>query len=201
VAASSILIGKASKLTELKSIMALLVGLVIALWVTMATPQQVTPDKLTIFFAGSIAICAMILPGISGSFILVLLGLYAFILEAVKALDIGVALVFVAGCASGLLSFVHVLSWLLKRYHDMTMALLTGFLIGSLNALWPWKQVLEYYPSSKGPKPLVQENVLPWQFFELTGQQPMLAAAIVAVVLGLALVLLLERVSQKAEVG
>lgn len=107
VAASSLLIGKSINKRCATSLFFLLLGMGLALWVTMATPQQVSPDNLTIFFAGSIAICAMILPGISGSFILVLLGLYAFILESVKALDVEVAMVFAAGCATGLLSFVH----------------------------------------------------------------------------------------------
>jgi putative membrane protein len=195
VAASSFLIGKSVNHKCPMSILALLIGGGLALWVTMAAPQQVSPDKLTIFFAGAIAICAMILPGISGSFILVLLGLYAFILESVKSLDLGVAAVFAAGCATGLLSFVHLIAWLLKKYHSMTIGLLTGFLIGSLNALWPWKHVLEYYQSSKGPKPLIQENILPWQFSEITGQDSMMWFAIAAAVMGLMLVLGLEKMS------
>lgn len=195
VVASSVLIGKSINRRCPKSIFFLILGVGIALWVTMAAPQQTSPDKLTIFFAGSVAICAMILPGISGSFILVLLGLYTFILESVKALNLEVAIVFAAGCATGLLSFVHLLSWLLKKYHSMTIALLTGFLLGSLNALWPWKHVLEYYQSSKGLKPLVQENVWPWQFAEISGQDSMLLFAVIAAVVGLLLVLGLEKMS------
>jgi putative membrane protein len=200
VLASSFLLAKQINYRCPVSLLALAVGIVLAVWTTLATPIQSEPSTLFIFIAGAIAICAMILPGISGSFILLLLGMYAFILEAVKGLDIVVVAVFIAGCATGLLSFVHLLSRLLKRYHSITLALLTGFLLGSLNALWPWKQVLVFYESRKGLKPLLQENVLPSQFQTINSQDPQLLLAIAALFIGLAVVLVLERVSSDSSI-
>ncbi|MEG1615698.1 MAG: DUF368 domain-containing protein [Bacteroidales bacterium] len=143
-------------------------GTAIAYVITVASPAQ-TPDALWfIFLCGAIAICAMILPGISGSFILVLLGKYFFIMEAVKSFNIPIMAVFAIGAAIGIISFSNVLSWLLKNYHDITIATLAGFMLGSLNKVWPWKQTLETFVDRHGiEKPLIQQNILPneqvWQ--------------------------------------
>ena len=197
VAASAVYIAKELSYKSLANWIMLLLGFSIAFWITSSQPAQVEVTNLKIFFAGAIAICAMILPGISGSFILLLLGMYSVILSAVKSFDVTVIAIFILGCATGLLSFVHLLSWLFKRFRAATIALLTGFLLGSLNALWPWKHVLTYYTSSKGVlKPLSQQNVLPQQFFEFTQQDPLLMGCIVLALLGMLLVLALELVSR-----
>jgi len=146
-----------------------------------------------VFVAGFVAICAMILPGISGSFILVLLGMYGTVLDAVKALDIGFLLVFCLGCASGLLSFSRLLHWLLHRFHQATMAVLTGFLFGSLVIVWPWKKVLDWVPDSHGVlKPAQQVPVSPAEFLALTGQDPAVRLCIGLVLVGFAAVWLIE---------
>ena len=116
-------------------------GIVIAGWITIASPAQGSDSLPFVFVTGAIAICAMILPGISGSFILLLMGMYEFILGALHDLKISVIITFMAGAGIGLVSFSHLLSWLLKKYHDLTVALLAGFMIGSLNKVWPWKEV------------------------------------------------------------
>ncbi len=102
-------------------------------------PTQTSSEPIFFFLSGVVAICAMILPGISGSFILVLLGKYEQIISAVTQLNIGVLMVFLAGCVIGLLSFVRVLRWLLRRYHNATLSVLTGFMLGSLRRVWPWQ--------------------------------------------------------------
>ena len=193
VVASGIHIAREIRYDSFLSVLMIFIGVAVAYVITSSRPAVIDPNYFKVFAAGAIAICAMILPGISGSFILVLLGLYGFILESVKSFDIEVIAFFLAGCLTGLLSFVHVLSWLLKHYRSVTIALLTGFLLGSLNALWPWKRVVEYYQSSKGLKPLLQENILPAQYTELTGQAAMLGPCIVLAVVGVGLVLGLER--------
>lgn len=164
ILASSLVIGQKVKKWNVRSVLALLAGIAIALYVTLATPAS-TPDELWfIFLAGAIAICAMILPGISGSFILLLLRKYAFIVEALKSLDFTTMLVFVAGCVAGLLTFSRLLSWMFQRFHDLTIALLTGFMLGSLNLVWPWKQVVEYRTNSAGEEvPFRFESVWPHQ--------------------------------------
>ncbi|VXB72056.1 conserved membrane hypothetical protein [Pseudomonas sp. 8AS] len=168
-------------------------GVAFAWWITVASPVQWGSDPLSLFMAGAIAICAMILPGISGSFLLVLMGLYAVVLGAVKTLDIGVLAVFAAGCLVGILSFSRLLSWLLARWRDLTLAFLVGLMLGSLNKVWPWKQTLTWRTDSHGQQtPLLQDNLLPVQFAQLNGQDAQLWLAILLAIGGVGLVLGLE---------
>lgn len=139
------------------------------------------------FFSGMLAICAMILPGISGSFILLLLGMYQPVLEAVKQGEIPLLLAFMAGCAIGLLSFVHVLKWTLHRYHDTVMALLAGFMAGSLLKLWPWRV--------SGEQGLADRWLSPTEYATLTGEGSQLTMALLAALLAAVLVWLLYRVA------
>jgi len=118
------LVGKEIQRRNLSRLVSFCLGIGFAYWITVAAPVQWGSSSLSLFFAGAIAICAMILPGISGSFILVLLGLYPVVLGAVKGFDLGVMAVFAAGCLVGLLSFAKFLSWLLKRWRDLTLAFL-----------------------------------------------------------------------------
>ncbi|MDO9624350.1 MAG: DUF368 domain-containing protein [Pseudomonas sp.] len=175
-------------------------GAAFAYWITVASPVQWGTDSLSIFFAGSIAICAMILPGISGSFILLLLGLYPFILGAVKGLDINVLMLFASGCLVGIVSFAGLLRWLLVRWRDLTLALLTGLMLGSLNKLWPWKETLTWQTDRHGEAiPLLQVNLLPGRFAEISGQDPQLLLAILLALGGVLLVLGLERLASRRQ--
>lgn len=168
-------------------------GLAFAYWITVAAPMQWGSDLQTLFLAGAIAICAMILPGISGSFILLLLGLYSVVLGAVKEFDLLVLAVFASGCLVGILSFARLLSWLLSRWPDLSLAFLTGLMLGSLNKVWPWKEVVSWRLDSKGEQvPLLESNLLPGQFADISGQDPQLLLAVVLAVGGIALVLGLE---------
>lgn len=170
-----------------------LLGLAFAYWITVAAPMQWGSDLPTLFLAGAIAICAMILPGISGSFILLLLGLYSVVLGAVKDLDLLVMAVFASGCLVGILSFARLLSWLLSRWRDLSLAFLVGLMLGSLNKVWPWKETLSWRIDSKGEQvPLLQSNLLPGHFAEISGQDPQLLLAVVLAIGGIALVLGLE---------
>lgn len=158
-----------------------LVGLV-----PVETPQ--TP--LYIFGSAILAICAMILPGISGSFILVLLGKYHHILQAVNDRDVVTIAIFGCGAAVGLMSFARVLGWIFKKYHDLTLALLTGLMVGSLRKIWPWKETLATIEGRHGKLiPIEQINVLPQM---MTGE---VWGAIFLAVLGVVLVLVLERLA------
>jgi len=121
-------------------------------------------------------------------------------MEGLLAFDFVLIGSFVAGCIIGLLSFSHLLSWLLRRYHNPTLALLTGFLFGSLNVIWPWKQTLQTSIDRHGEViPLVQENVWPWRFFDVTGQDPQLIMALLLALVGAILVLGLELIAQKGQ--
>ncbi|MBX9762906.1 MAG: DUF368 domain-containing protein [Pseudomonadaceae bacterium] len=174
-------------------VFSLLLGVAFAYWITVASPLQWGHDPLSLFFAGAIAICAMILPGISGSFILVLMGLYGFVLNAVKGLDLAVLLIFASGCLVGLVSFAGILRWLLVRWRDLTLTFLTGLMIGSLNKIWPWKQTLTWRTDSQGEQvPALQSNLWPEQFAQISGQDPQLLWAIGLAVAGILLVMGLE---------
>ena len=172
-----------------KTVIAFAAGAVAAYAITITTPAETSNDLWFIFLCGAIAICAMILPGISGSFILVLLGKYFFIMDAVKSLRISVLLVFSGGSVIGISLFSRALSYALHRFHDITIAILSGFMLGSLNKVWPWKETIETYIDRHGvAKPLIETNILPdRQLWEAIG----LAFA------GFAIVYLLERLSQK----
>ncbi len=175
-----------------------LAGIAIAYWVTEATPGE-TPEALWfIFLSGAIAICAMILPGISGSFILLIMGKYAFILEAVNERNIAVIGMFALGCVVGILSFARVISWLLEHYHNIAIALLSGFMIGSLNKIWPWKQVISTRVDSSGEEvPFLTKNALPATYERVMGEPALLWQALLFALLGIAIVVVLEQVAAR----
>lgn len=194
------LVSKEIQRRNLSRLVSLLVGIGFAYWITVAAPMQWSASGFSLFVAGAIAICAMILPGISGSFILVLLGLYPVVLGAVKALDLGIMLTFAAGCLVGLLSFARLLSWVLQRWRDLTLAFLTGLMLGSLNKVWPWKETLTWRVDSHGDRvPLLEQNLLPGTYGALTGQDPQLLLAILLAVAGIVLVLGLEWIARRRQ--
>ncbi len=193
ILASALVLLKQVRSWTPQRVAALLAGGVFATAVALTPVVNLHIGAPGIFIAGFVAICAMILPGISGSFILVLLGMYGTVLTALKGLDIVFIAIFAAGAGCGLLFFSRILHWLLARFHEATMALLTGFLFGSLLVVWPWKQVLEWVPSSDGSlKPAHQLPVLPGNFETLTGQAPQLGFCLLLMVIGFALVWLVE---------
>lgn len=151
-------------------------GIVFAVLVGMLTPRELEPKAWMFFVAGAIAICAMILPGISGSFILLMSGMYAPVLLAVTQLQVGVLLLFMLGCIVGLLSFSRLLNWLLAHYHDASLALLIGVVIGALYRIWPWQSEQQWY--------------LPWQYAAEVAPADGVAA-FASAVLGVVIMLLL----------
>ncbi len=193
---SAFVILREIKRWHLGVIVALLIGTVGAYFITELPPTS-SPDALWFtFVSGAIAICAMILPGISGSFILLILGKYEQILEAVSNKDILTLGVFALGCVIGILSFSRVISWLLKRYYATTIGLLSGFMLGSMNKLWPWKIVTAYRTSSSGEqKPFLTENLLPTQYLDQTGLEPLIGIAIAAFLFGIFLVIGIDRLA------
>ena len=181
IVASALLVAKQIGRWRVQTVAACLIGVAAAWWITVATPAT----WWFILLSGAIAICAMILPGISGAFILLLLGKYQFIMQAVGDLNIPVIVIFVVGAVAGIISFSHLLSWLLKHWHDVTVAVLMGFMVGSLNKVWPWKETAETYLDSHGvAQPLVQHNVAPGTFEQLTGQPSQLVQAVLLCVVG-----------------
>ncbi|QTA82978.1 DUF368 [Desulfonema limicola] len=196
IIASALVVGKKISQWNSKIIFSSIAGIFAGYYITIAVPAQ-TPETLSfIFFSGMIAICAMILPGISGSFILVLLSKYEYVFTAVKDFNMAVIITFGSGCVIGLLSFSHLLNWTLKRFHDLTIAMLTGLMIGSLNKVWPWKEVLKTYTNHKGQiKPLIEQNILPASYFEITGRESYVFYALALAAAGFLLVWFLEKLT------
>jgi len=161
VLASSYVVSRKIKHWDYKIIVALVAGIAIAFYITSVTPTTTTDASWFVVFSGGLASCAMILPGISGSFILLLLGKYSFALHAVNERIILDLLLLGLGAVTGLILFANLLSWLLKKYHDLTIAMLVGFMIGSLNKIWPWKETLETIVIEGEIKPLIEKNILP----------------------------------------
>ena len=193
---SAFLILKDIKKWSIGVIIALIIGTVAAYFITELPPTS-SPDALWFtFVAGAIAICAMILPGISGSFILLILGKYEPILHAVSERDFVTLAVFALGCIVGLLSFSRVISWLLKHYYSITIGLLSGFMLGSINKLWPWKIVTAYRTSSSGEeKPFLTKNLFPSDYLDQTGFEPKLVLAVSAFLFGSILVYGIDRLA------
>ena len=190
VLASTWFVSKDIKEWNWKTITGFILGALVAYYITVATPAETPTNLLFIFLCGAIAICAMILPGISGSFILVLLGKYFYIMEAINTLDLVILGVFAVGAFLGITSFSRVLSYALKNFRNITLAVLTGFMLGSLNKVWPWKEVVQTYVDRHGEvKPLVESNILP---NESVGE------AVALMVVGFALVYILEKMSSRA---
>lgn len=180
VLASTWFVGKDVKERNWKTGLGFLLGAALAFYITVATPAETPSHFLFIFLCGAIAICAMILPGISGSFILVLLGKYFFIMEAVKALDLKVIAIFGIGACVGITSFSRLLSYALSHMRNITLAVLSGFMLGSLNKVWPWKETIE------GVEQNVAPNAFVWQ-------------AVCLALLGFVMVYGIEKISSKSE--
>jgi len=213
IIASGIYIGKKVSQWNFKTVLLLLMGIVVSYGITVVTPAGGTESLPFVFFSGAIAISALILPGISGSFILLLLGMYGVIIPHVKSLlitpsitSLMIALVFGLGCLVGLAIFSRILSYAFKKYKDATLAMLTGFMIGSLNKIWPWRNPTSWldkdsysvYNAStstfaeyagKEIKILNEQNVLPYSY----DGNPNTALVLGALIFGLGIIYILSK--------
>ena len=168
-----------------------LVGIGVALIVGLMQATQLPVSQVSIFLAGAIAISAMLLPGISGSFLLLILGMYQPVITALVNLDVIILGVFALGCISGLLVFSRVLKVLLARAQRATMAILYGFLLGSVIMLWPWQRPIAVVVDRHGENRVVQSvPVLPQTYMESVGE-PMLLLCLFVFALGVCVVALL----------
>lgn len=176
---------------SLGTILFLCLGTAFGYMVVSLTPSYTSNTSLSLFIAGSIAICAMILPGISGSFILLILGKYMYVTGAIKnpfmAGSLETIAVFALGCLVGILSFSKLLNFLLNKYHSQTMAILTGFMLGSIKKIWPWREAIEQKVIRGKTYTLQEVNILPHSF------DVEVLLAIIIMLIGFSLVFILER--------
>ncbi|MGB1308714.1 MAG: DUF368 domain-containing protein [Oceanihabitans sp.] len=155
IVASILFVGKQITKWNLSAVLAIIIGAIVAFYITSLPALASNNSPYFLFVAGAIAICAMILPGISGSFILVILGAYKTLSNAIDSWDLKKIALFALGAIVGLLSFSRVLKWLFKNHQNLTLALLTGFIFGSLNKIWPWKKTITVLEDVSG-------NVVPF---------------------------------------
>ncbi len=196
IIASILVVGKRVKKWTLPTIISLVFGIAVALWISSIQTTASLDAKWFVVLSGAIAICAMILPGISGSFILVLMGSYHVIYGAIADVDLSIIGLFALGCVIGLLSFARVLKYLFSNHHDLTVTLLTGFMIGALYKVWPWKKAIGDEPllvHSDGREEWMMKNVLPGDY---PGDNQ-LWIAIACAVGGFLLIFILERFAPK----
>lgn len=224
IIASILYIGKQIKTWNIKIILAMILGGSLAYYITTIPPLANNENPYFLFIAGAIAICAMILPGISGSFILLILGAYKTLSDAIHDYNFKHIFIFIGGAIVGLLSFSKVLKWLFKHYENTTLAVLTGFIIGSLNEIWPWKQTLSVFSKKAGTemafsivtdlgslsvfqrntqdfenyKVMLEKSISPFTYSEINnGIDSQLLYAIIFMVLGFSTILLLELTANK----
>ncbi|MCO4822822.1 MAG: DUF368 domain-containing protein [Flavobacteriaceae bacterium] len=225
ILASVYFVGKQVTKWNFASSTALILGAAIAFYITTLPSSATNENPYFLFLAGAIAICAMILPGISGSFILLILGAYKTLSDAIHDIDIKKIALFALGAIIGLLSFSRVLKWLFKHYRNLTLAVLTGFILGSLNEVWPWKASLSIMEKSSGSiipisdisnlgtlsvyqaenhdfesyKQLTEESILPLQYSEINNYiEPQTFPAIGLMVVGFLIIFLIEKIGSKS---
>jgi len=210
---SSLYVGRQIPKWGLTEIVCMIVGAVVAFGITMLTPASGNEALWFVFLSGVIAISAFMLPGLSGSFMLLLLGMYKFItgdilkegvLENQDPKALLIFFVFALGCLTGVTTVSRLLSWTFKNYRFPTLALLTGFMLGSLNKVWPWRQatlgmteegqVVEITKGMQVDKVLKEVGLLPNNYADLVGN-PQIIGVIVTIVLGFVLVFALDKMS------
>ncbi len=215
IIASAVYIGRQVERWRLVEVIALVAGTFMAYLITIVSPAEGSTALGVVFIAGAIAISAFILPGISGSFMLLLMGMYTIIIptikEALKTLDPDKLLmlgVFAAGCLIGLGTFSRVLSWTFRHYHNPTLATLTGFMLGSLNKIWPWRkpvlgltetgELVDIRNGMAVDKVIKEVNLTPGQYASEVGE-PYVLAVLLLMILGIVLVFVLERMDSRQE--
>ncbi len=169
-------------------------GALLVLLVSMASPGDSQPSAVYLFFCGMIAISAMLLPGLSGAFILLLLGAYEYMLAALTAFDIPVLLIFLAGCVLGVLLMSRIVAWLLRRHRRRAYGFICGMLAGSIPALWPWQAAPD---GGAAVQFMAGQPVAPADYLELTGGDPMILICLAALLAGLGLTLAARGLSRK----
>lgn len=215
IIASAVYIARQLDKWKIRHIILFLSGAVIAYCVTIFTPSSGIHELWFVAISGMIAISALILPGISGSFILVLMGMYTYIVPAVKDAiktfapeKLTILAAFAVGAIIGLATFSRILSWTFKNYRNLTLATLTGFMIGSLNKIWPWRTPTEWLTDANGSyilndeglrKVIKEENLSPFKFTEVTGDSHHLLLAIVLMIIGFVAVFVLDKVGSKKD--
>jgi putative membrane protein len=171
-------------------------GALIAYASTLLSPYYTAHNYLFVFIAGALASLSFIIPGVTSAFILVLIGKFQFIITSFNSLKLGILAIFGLGAATALWIGSRFIYKMLADYYSTTVALLAGFMLGSLNRVWPWRKVFEYRTNSKGVQvPALDESILPWNYVATTGKDPMVFHAILMMALGVFIVVLIDKIA------
>lgn len=181
IAVSVISVGRTVKQWGASALLALVGGTALAVSVAMLAPAGENANAGYLFICGVVAICSMILPGLSGSFVLIIMGNYALVLGAIGRFDMAILLPMALGCGLGLLAFAHLLGWIYAKYHDQTVALMTGFILGSLAIVWPWKHTLTEVVTREGKDDKVIVTGYEWFSPALSDQSTLMALGLMIV--------------------
>jgi putative membrane protein len=193
---SCLLVLREIKTLNVATVVVFIAGAAVAIAFTLLSPMQ-TPALLWLMFvAGFLAACGMMLPGISGVFILLLIGQFQHLITAATEFHVLPMITFFAGGIFGLIGFCKVFSLIIERFHNVAIALLAGFMLGSLNKVWPWREVLEYVTHQQGIQvPVFDKSVVPWKYFEITGRDPQVFHAVLIMALAVFIVVLIEKIA------
>lgn len=180
---------------DVVNLSALVSGALIAYLITVLMPSATPATYWFVFISGILTAGMMLLPGISAAFFLLLIGKYGYLLNAIASLKLDVLAVFVAGAGIGLVTFTNIMSWLLLRFRNATTAFLAGFMLGSLNKVWPWKETVSNFFNSHGTlQPLIQDNILPVHYMEITGKDPLFFLSSLLCIIGFLIIIVFDKV-------
>jgi putative membrane protein len=201
IIASVYFVGKTITKWDVATISFFVLGTAIAIAITVLTPARENDSVWYVFICGIVAACSMILPGLSGSFVLILMGNYQLVMiDSINNFDFQILIPLIFGAGFGLLAFSYLLSYIFKKFRNQTIGILTGFILGSLSILWPWKITISTFIDRHGELiPLVQKNVLPWKFTSETGNPSHVIFALILVIIGFLTIWLLENFAQQKE--
>ncbi len=198
ILASVYFVGKTVNKWSLSVIVMFVVGTALAIFISVLNPSKENDSFIYLFICGIVAACSMILPGLSGSFVLILMGNYQLVMiDSINNLDIRVLMPVVLGAGFGLLAFSYLLSWIFKKFKNQTISLLTGFILGSLSILWPWKITVSTYIDRHGiSKPFQQQNVFPDKYSDISGNESFIIFAILLMIIGFVSIWAVEKIAE-----
>ena len=195
---SALLVLRDIKKWNIGTVTAFFCGALVSFGITLLSPAQTPASIWFIFLTGMLSVSALLIPGLSGVFILLLLGKYQYMVNALISFNFLVIIVFFMGCVVGLIGFSRFLTFTLDNYRNATVALLTGFMLGALNKVWPWREVIEYVTNSKGEQvPAFDRSILPWNYFVTTGKDPQVFQAILMMAISVFIVVLFVKIAAR----
>jgi putative membrane protein len=195
---SALLVLRDIKKWNIGILTAFVCGALVSFGITLLSPAQTPASIWFIFLTGMLSVCALLIRDCPGAFILLLLGKYQYMVNALISFNFLVIIVFLGGLCGRIDRFLQIFDVYIDNYHNATVALLTGFMLGALNKVWPWRQILEYVTNSKGEQvPAFDRSILPWNYFVTTGKDPQVFQAILMMAISVFIVVLFVKIAAR----